>query len=248
VTIAVTVLGSSGVYATRERACSGYLLELGGSRLWMDAGTGTWQNLVEHLDYRYLDGIFLSHRHPDHTSDVFQAYHARFWGQPEPLDPIPLWGPEETLERITGFYKDCSEAFIMHAVTPDSAVEIDDARLTFCQMAHPPETLGVRIEHDGAVLAYSADSGPDADFETLAGGAAVFLCEATLQSSDPLWSGHLRASQAGEIAARIGVRKLCLTHLPPHRDLSQSLAEAEGAGGDVAVDLATDGLRLEVPS
>ena len=242
----VTVLGSSGLYATRTRACSGYLLHLGDSCIWMDAGTGSWRNLLEHVDFKELDGIFLSHRHPDHTTDVYQAYHARFYGQPEPLAPIPLWAPEETIDRVAAFYRDCGEAFVMHALTPESALEINDARLTFFQMAHPPETLGVRVEHDGGVLAYSADTGPDADFEGLAGGASVFICEATLQNVDPVWSGHLRASQAAEIAARVGVDKLVLTHLPPLRDHARSLAEAETVGGDVVVSLAADGLLLEV--
>lgn len=244
--IDLTVLGTSGVYATRTRACAGYLLEVGDSHIWVDAGTGSWRNLIEFIDFRDLDGIFLSHRHPDHTTDVYQAYHARFYGVPDPLDPIPLWAPEETIDRVATFYKDCGEAFIMHALTPESAVEISDARLTFYKMAHPAETLGLRVEYEGDVLAYSADTGADADFEGLAGGASVFVCEATLQNVDPIWFGHLRASQAAEIAARVGVERLFLTHLPPDRDHARSLAEAEATGGDVIVDLAADGLKLEV--
>jgi ribonuclease BN (tRNA processing enzyme) len=244
--IAVTVLGSSGVFPTRARSCSGYLLELNGSRIWLEAGPGSWRNLIEYVDYHDLDGVILSHRHPDHTSDVFMAYHARFWGEESgPLAPIPLWAPAETLEGLEAFYPGCNEAFTLHTIDEHSAVEIEDARLTFYKMAHPPETLGLRIESEGAVVSYSADSGPDADFEKMAGDADLFICEATLQDSDELWHGHLRASQASEIAGRVGARRLVLTHLPPGRDLDRSLAEARAAAV-AECDLAYDGMRVEL--
>jgi ribonuclease BN (tRNA processing enzyme) len=248
VSINVTVLGSSGVYATEARACAGYLVELGETKLWMDAGAGTWRNLVAAIDYSQIDGVLLSHRHPDHTTDVYQAHHARVWGQSEPLERIPLWAPGETVERLTAFYDDCEEAFDLHVVTAGAAIEIGDSRVSFYEMAHPPETLGMRIEREGAVLAYSADSGPDADFDGLAGDAGVFLCEATLQDSDRLWNGHLQASQAGKIASSAGVGHLILTHLPPGRNHEVSLTQAQATAGELAVELATDGMKLEVGS
>jgi ribonuclease BN (tRNA processing enzyme) len=245
-TIAITVLGSSGMFATADRACSGYLVEIGDKRLWLDAGAGTWQHLLEYIGYEDLDGVLLSHRHPDHTTDMFQAYHARWLGGPEPLPPIPLWAPAETLECVSGFYDVTEDGFILHEIDESTSLQIDDVHFTFFKTAHPPYTLGVRIERDGAVIAYSADSGEEADFAGLAGGADVFLCEATLQDRDELWFGHLRASQAGRIAAEVRAKLTVLTHLPPGRDLALSLAEAQAASGDSDVLLASDGLRLEV--
>lgn len=243
--LAITVLGSSGMFATPERACSGYLLEIGERRIWMDAGAGTWQRLLGYVDYEDLDGVLLTHRHPDHTTDMFQAFHARWLGGPEPLEPIPLWAPAETLECVQAFYDVSDQGFILHEIDEGGSLDVEDARFTFFRMAHPPQTLGVRIERDGAVVAYSADGGEDADFAGLAGGAGLFLCEATLQEIDELWYGHLRASQAGRIASEVGARLTILTHLPPGRDHDRSLAEAQAAG-DTDVLLAFDGLRMEV--
>jgi ribonuclease BN (tRNA processing enzyme) len=243
--ISVTVLGSSGMFQTKERSCSGYLLELGETHIWMDAGAGSWRNLINHLDYENLDGVLLSHRHPDHTTDVYQAAHARYFGRREPLGPIPLWAPQETITQVHAFY-DTEGAFDMHVVAAGAALEIGDARVYFFKMAHPPETLGIRVEREGAVLSYSADTGLEADFAGLAGDAGLFICEATLQDVDSPWEGHLQASQAGKLAESVGARKLLLTHLPPNRDHRHSLAEATGTAGDVMVELAKDGLRLEV--
>ena len=242
----VTVLGSSGMYATPERACSGYLLEVDESRLWMDAGAGSWRNLLRSVAYQALDGVLLSHRHPDHTTDVYQAFHARHYGGPEPLPSIPLWAPAETLERLCGFGSEIQESFDLRTIAAGDSLDIAGARFSFVAMVHPAETVGMRIEHDGAVLSYSADTGPEADMETLARGADVFVCEATLQDSDEPWEGHTSASAAGVIAADLAVNRLLLTHLPPWRDLGLSLKQARGASGDVVVDLAEDGMRLEV--
>lgn len=244
--LSVSVLGSAAMFATPQRAASGYLVELDGFRLWLDAGPGTWRNLLGILDYTELDGVLLSHRHPDHTTDVFEAYHARSFGGPEPLDPIPLWAPAETIDRVNGFCPEAAEAFELRPVAAGDVIMIDRATVALTEMVHPPETVGARIELDGAVLAYSADSGPEADFQRLAGDADVFLCEATLQDSDPAWEGHLRASQAARIATAASARRLVLTHLPFRRDPEVSLREAEKESAGVEVSLAADGARIEV--
>ena len=245
--LAVTVLGSSAMYASLDRAASGYLLEVDDTTLWLDAGGGTWRNLLSVTDYRSLDGIVLTHRHPDHTIDVFQAFHARAYGDTEPLPPLPLWAPSETLTHLNGFTNDLIKAFTPIAISDASVLELGSARLTFTSMAHPAETLGVRVETGSGVLAYSADSGPGADFRRLGADADVFICEATFQDSDEEWEGHLRASQAAAVASEIGARSLVLTHLPHERDLEMSLKEARAAG-EVEVLLAQDHMRIEVGS
>ncbi|MEA2510507.1 MAG: hypothetical protein QOG21_2589 [Actinomycetota bacterium] len=242
----VTVLGSSAWYATPERAASGYLVDFGSMRLWLDAGGGTWVRLLETVDFREVDGVMLTHRHPDHTIDLFQLFHARQYGGPEPMDPIPLWAPPETIDRILAFTSQVDEAFDLQCVEPDDKVDIAGAQVSFFDMAHPPETLGVRIERDGGVFAYSADTGPEFDAMGLAGDADVFLCEATYQDGDRLWEGHLSATQAATAAAGAGASELVLTHLPPSRDLGVSLSDATRAAADVRVQLAHDGLKMEI--
>lgn len=245
-TLGVTVLGSSGMWATTERACAGYLLELGDQSVLLDCGAGVWRNLLRHTDHASIDAVILSHRHPDHVTDLFQLFHARLYAQAEPLPEIPLWAPAETLERVTGFSKELDQAFHLTSISAGDELAIGELVLKFFSMAHPPDTVGVRIESDGTVLAYSSDTGPGGDLDGLAAGADVFMCEATLQESDESWEGHLSAAQAGEAAARAGVGKVLLTHLPPGRDAGLSLVEAHKTSGDTEVQLAADGLKLEI--
>lgn len=244
--LAVTVLGSSGMFATKERACAGYLVEIEGKKLWMDAGAGTWRHLLQYVDYEILDGVLLTHRHPDHVTDVFQCGHARALGGPEPLPPIPLWAPGETLDRLSSYYENTTEMFDTKPIKAGGSLEFAGAHLTFFEMAHPCETVGVRLEHDGAVLAYSSDTGPGGDIQPLAAEADLFLCEATLQDEDESWEGHMKASQAAEAALQAGAKRLLLTHLPPGRDFGLSLVEGHKAAGDVDVQLAADLMHIEV--
>jgi ribonuclease BN (tRNA processing enzyme) len=245
VTLSVTVLGSSGMFATATEACSGYLVEWGGFKLWLDAGAGTWQSLRSKIDYRDLSGVLLTHRHPDHTTDVFQALHARYLGIDGKLAPIPLWAPQGTLDVLTAFDSDMDDAFELRSVSGSERLELNGAGLSFVAMSHPPETLGVRIEEGGSVAAFSADSGPAADFEALAHDADLFVCEATL-AGGASWEGHLNGAQAGAIAAAVGARKTLLTHLPPERDHAPTLAEARAAAPSSSIELAEQGRRYEI--
>ncbi|MDQ4058224.1 MAG: MBL fold metallo-hydrolase [Actinomycetota bacterium] len=245
--LAVTVLGCSGVYQSRESAASGYLVEVDGERWLLDAGGGTWRNLLQHMDYRDLRGVVLSHRHPDHTIDIWQLFHALQYGDIEaPAPAIPLWAPQETIDRLLGFDPGLAEGFDLKPVTVDSVITFGEARVSFGRMKHPPVTLGARIELNGSIFAYSADTGLEGDFESTARDADVFVCEATAQNSEEPWWGHLCAADAGSIAARLGVRKLVLAHIRPGSDRQLSLAEARATAADIEVELASDGLRLEV--
>jgi ribonuclease BN (tRNA processing enzyme) len=243
-TTRLTILGTSARFATTERASSGYLLDVDGHRLWLDAGAGTWRNLLACCAYDEIEGVVITHRHPDHATDVFQMEHALLYGPSGPQPPMPLWAPAETLEALRGFKE--LDAFDSFAVAGGDSIEFAGATIRFVSMAHPPETVGVRVETSDGVVAYSSDSGEDADFGALAGGADLFLCEASSQDSDAVWEGHLRASQAGRIAAEVGARRLLLTHLPVDRDLALSLEEARRAAGAVPVEIATDGATYEV--
>ncbi len=234
------------MFATPERAASGYLVEIDGFKLWMDAGGGTWQHLLHHLDYPDIDGVLLSHRHPDHTIDLFQAFHARLYGGRD-VSPTTLWAPKETIERITFFSPELPDAFEVKQIEAGGVLDIAGAKVSFFEMAHPAETCGVRIECDGSVLAYTADTGPGADLAGLARNADLFICEATFQDSDqPFWEGHLSAGQAGTAAKEAEAKNLVLTHLPAGRDLDLSLAEARRTAGSTTVELAEDRHTIEI--
>ena len=245
-TFSITPLGCSALYSTVDSACSGYLVDVGGFKLWLDAGGGTWQKLLTIMDFADVDGVLLTHRHPDHTIDLFQFFHARLYGERD-LAKIPLWAPEETIQRVIGYSAETQETFDMKTISGDGRIEVGDGAASFVEMKHPAETCGIRIQQGDAVLAYTADTGPGSDFHALGHDADVVLCEATFQDSDqPWWEGHMSATQAGRMANEVGVSRLVLTHLPPTRDHGLSLSEARKEAGSAGVELAVPGGTIEV--
>src|SRR5262249_52560901 len=117
---------------------------------------------------------------------------------------------------------------------PPGSTEIGPLRVTAERMSHPVETFGFRLEHGGAVLAYSADTGETDALMRLARDADLLLCEASLGEPGPqgpaLPQGlHLPGRQAARYAERAGVGQLVLTHLAPWNDVARTLDEADQA-------------------
>lgn len=108
-----------------------------------------------------------------------------------------------------------------------SPLKIGDIDITFYKVEHPIPTLAMRFHTQDIVIAYSADSGPCRALEEVAQKANLFLCEATLLDTDTGPApGHLTARQAGELAARAGVKSLLLTHFQPGYSAEHIIAEA----------------------
>ena len=88
----LTVLGTSGGYPPPGSACSGYLVEEDDTRVWIDAGSGTFPRLLEHCAPNELTAILISHLHADHWTDLVLGLHAlRFAFERE--HPLPVYGP-----------------------------------------------------------------------------------------------------------------------------------------------------------
>ena len=118
-------------------------------------------------------------------------------------------------------------------------------------VAHPVEAYALRVEHEGASLVYSGDTGPCAALVELAQGADVLLCEASWPHVVPgRWTKppgdlHMSGRQAGEHAAAAGVGRLLITHVPMWCDPAALLAEARAAFGG-PVELVAPDVSYEV--
>ena len=65
------ILGKYGPYGKAgEGAASGYLITDDDFCFLLDMGSGVLSRLIAEIDVKNLDGIFISHLHYDHTSDL----------------------------------------------------------------------------------------------------------------------------------------------------------------------------------
>jgi ribonuclease BN (tRNA processing enzyme) len=174
----------------------------------------------------------LTHEHPDHWTD---------------LESMAVWagyGPGRAR------WRDAGRALPVHAppglarwshfadapwidwrdLSPSLVLTVGSLTARFVATDHGPPTLAVGLAHEGATLAYSADSGPAWSVEEL-GGAQTFLCEATYTQEGEGSLQHLSGRQAGAMARAAGVQRLIITHRWPTVSADAVRAEAAEAFG-----------------
>lgn len=230
----VTVLGCDASYPSPGGACSGYLLQSGSTALWMDAGSGTMAQLAKQVDIDRLDGIVISHAHPDHWTDLLVYHHLVRYHRER---SVPVYAPRRVLELMEAVNGEVLP-LDWHVIDETSTAKVGGIALRFSRTDHPPETLAVRVDGEGRSMAYTADTGPAWSMAGAFGdGVDVALCEATYLADREGTAGHLSGRQAGALARAAGARRLVLTHLWPVIDPQAVRAEAEGAYGG-PVDLA----------
>lgn len=236
----IRVLGCAGGWPSAGRACSGYLVTEGATCLWLDAGAGTLAELLCHVSPRDVDALWISHLHPDHCSDLGAVRNLLAYGGARDGRPLPVHGPPGWPQWFDAAVPDSratAAVFEMHELQDRSTVAIGDLRLTPFAVRHGVVTFACRVESDGAVFAYSADSGPCPSLTELCRGADLFACESFRSLPDAGDSDTVMTpEQAAAIAVDGGARSLLLTHLHPAADPDQALARARGTfGGPVAV-------------
>jgi ribonuclease BN (tRNA processing enzyme) len=251
--LTLTVIGCSGSVPGPQSAASCYLVEADDFRLVMDLGSGALGPLQRHCAISDIDAVLLSHLHPDHCIDVLPLYVARTYGPEGRLPRLPVYGPAgaggDLARAYPGGRDPEQEAFggaFAFADLAPGRTSIGPLDVTVARMAHPVPTWGIRIEHGGRAVVYSADTGPCESLVELARGADLFLCEASYVDEDTNPPDlHLTGAEAGEHAARAGVRRLVLTHIPPWFDPTDALAAA-GKTFDGPIELARPGSSYQV--
>lgn len=243
----LTVLGCSGSMPGPDSPASGYLLEADGYRLVLDLGNGAFGALQRHINPAEVDSIVISHLHADHCIDLTSYIVALRFGGPGyrvrgPQGRISLIGPAGTRDRIEAAYDPYARKLGLHELfgfsTPASG-ELGPFALSFAQMNHPVPTSAVRVTCGDRTLVYSGDTGESDALVSLAHGADVLLCEASVGPDELYVPGlHLTGKQAGEHADRAGVDRLIVTHVSPWNSRQVAADEAAGAFGG-AVEIAT---------
>ncbi|GAA2197895.1 MBL fold metallo-hydrolase [Sinomonas flava] len=257
----LTIVGCSGSFPGPSSPASCYLLTANdGERDWrvlLDLGSGALGVLQRYIHLSDIDGVLLSHLHPDHCMDLTGLHVAVHW------DPdgwtagrVRVWGPAETPKRIVTALDmeppaDLDEDFEFHRWSAGEKIELGPFTFQAFPVRHPiAEPYAIRVEAsepgvDGTVrrsiLAYSGDTDSCPELVEAAQGADLFLCEAAYHEGrdDAIDGVHLTGLRAGQAAHDAAAKRLLLTHLPVWNDANRSVAEAQEAyDGPIAVAVA----------
>jgi ribonuclease BN (tRNA processing enzyme) len=236
--------------------CAGLLLQTDRTRLVLDLGPGTLQELRRHTDFRTLDAVIVSHMHVDHVLDLLALRHALAYNpQPAPA-PVPVWlppGGTEHLAQATAPFDACDEPGRFESTVkvaeyaPARPLTIGDVVVTFAPAKHYIPAWAIRFQASrGPDLGYTGDTGPAAALQEFFAGVHILVAEATLlEPGGRSWNerGSLTAAEAGELAKAAGAEILILTHMWEELGFAVYRAQAETAFPG-QIEMAVPGLTL----
>jgi len=247
----LTVLGAGTALPVPGRSPAGYLLEVGDEALLFDLGPGTLARLAAAgVSYRRIRRVFVSHLHSDHVLDLvtlLQASNATpGWTREEPLELVGCHGLGTFVESITRLFDGTAPENFPIRITEmgNERRQFEGWTLETALTQHTPESIGFRVEADGATVVYSGDAVECPALRNLARDATVFVCECSFPRG---WHtcDHVTADGAGRMAQTANARRLVLSHLyPPAQEADvagQARAEYEGE-----VVVAVDGTIVKV--
>jgi ribonuclease BN (tRNA processing enzyme) len=235
--VRLTVVGCSGSVPGPDSAASCYLVEAEGFALVLDLGDGATGALQRHVELTKIDTVLLSHLHADHCVGLTSLTVALKHGPARRDSAIPVLGPSNVTARVqelhgartSGEHAQLAKLLAFDVVR-ERTWPIGPFQITARRVDHPVEAYAFRIEQGGRTLAYSGDCAPCAGLDEVARGADLALVEAAYVEDPANLAGvHHTPRDAGELAARVAVSKLVVTHVPPWHDAAAAAAEAAKA-------------------
>lgn len=237
------VLGAATPFPKPDEPCSGYLLQAGGTAVWVDAGSGTLAELQRHVALAEVDAIWISHMHPDHWADLLAAWNA--YANDEGLPRPKVFGPPGWADRLDGALGQegaAAKVFDVVELHDRMKVEVGPIELQAFVMRHSVPTFGVRAEINGRAVAYSADTGPCDALVQLAQGAELLVVEVGASESAEF---HCTPEEAADGAAAAGIGQALLTHLEPGLEAAEAIRRFQGRVA-CGVGVARAGLSIRV--
>src|SRR5215208_2861232 len=227
-----------------KRTRSGAVLEAGGSTILIDTPPELRLQLIA-SGFSQIDAVLYTHEHADHINgiDDLRIFSVR------QRKPLPLYGPEETLDRLRSSFNYIFDDSIrpyegtskprlaLHQTVPGQLIRIAGIEVLPLAFQHGHlRVFGYRFEK----LAYITDikAIPPAERERLQ-GLEVLVLNALWWRPHPT---HLSISEAIATAQELGARRTFLTHLT--HETGHSELETKLPAG---VFPAYDGLTVEVP-
>lgn len=191
----------------------------GGRTLVFDLGYGNVRALQRaKFDLASITDVFISHRHPDHCSDIAALLFAFRYSLKPKSGTLRLWGPK-------GFSTFVRRLRLAHEPWCDArgydlevreiglgSVFQEDWSVQSLPVPHPTPALAYRLTYKGKSFAYSGDSGFNTALPDFASEADLFLLECA-SSEREAFDGHMTPRLALATLAASHCKRGVLTHV-----------------------------------
>jgi len=233
------ILGTGTFFANINRTASAYVLEINDKKILIDCGPGTLVRLsqlgikIEDLDY-----VFITHLHPDHTSDLFPLfmnYRLSDLTSPGSITKFPKFFGPIGLDQFMSNYAKNSELFAydgwgkIEVLDYSSSPKFDDFvfksfKVDHFAFEHFAKAYSLRFESDDKSIVFSGDTADCHGIRDASQNADVFVCDASFPKDVKL-KAHMNTLEIGDVSESSHVKKLILVHFYPQYDDIDLVAE-----------------------
>jgi len=237
--------------ATQKRKTGGIRIISSKANIHVDPGPGALVYSIEMgLDPRKIDGILVSHAHPDHSNDAAVLIEAMSEGTTKKRGILlastsVLYG-NEVCEKVLSKYHQSIPSQIVEAKIGASVV-IGDIEINVCKAVHSdPSAVGFRFKTIYGDFAYMPDSEYFDDVDKYYGNVRLIILSVLRPSNAP-WTGHMSTDDAIKVIEKIKPETAVITHFGMHMILRKPELEAkiiENATG-IPVIAAKDGMHIK---
>jgi len=231
-TTKLTVLGSGTFFVNKNRSSSAYLLETDNKRILIDCGPGTLMRLsqlkVKPWD---IDYVFITHFHPDHTSDLFPFFMnirlGEYFLEKNSMKFPQIIGPKGIAKFILKTSKNCELLSVRgwnKIIFTDvknkiklGAIEVETFKVKHVAFGLNVNAYAYRFVINKKIIAFSGDSVECPGLKKACQNADIFVCDTSTpknQNND----AHINTSQIGKMSSMCKVKQVVLSHLYPYTD------------------------------
>lgn len=248
-------LGTGGgrfVTITQKRRTAGIRLLSDGFNVHLDPGPGglvySWKL---GLDPQKIDGILVSHAHPDHYNDAEVLVEAMTRGTVRRRGVLAaarsVLRGGETAEVAISKYHQSLPGRVVEVVAGED-FEVGGVRVVGAEARHSDvDAVGFRFETDVGSIGYTSDTEFFEGIERYYKGVRILiLC--VLRPSEEPWQGHMTTDDAMKIVSAVKPEFVVLTHFGMKMIFRGPVGEAKRVvkGTGVETVAARDGMELLV--
>jgi ribonuclease Z len=240
-------LGTSGAVPSADRDTTSLVFDADTGAFLVDCGGSPVQRLRRlGIDPLALSHVVITHIHPDHAYGLpALVQNLMLLGRTAPLTVVCRREHVAPLRTLLGVFDQWERPGVypvsLSPIVPDvGAPAFALGPLAVCTAPNDHGRMAnfaVRVDGGAAgAVVYSSDTRPCDAVIALARGADTLVHEATFPQRDRGRFGvHSTAAEAGQVAARAGVRRLILAHIEAdyHAETDALAAEARREFGGV---------------
>ena len=238
----IVLTGTGSPIPDANRAGPSTLVKAGDTHILVDAGRGVVMRMAGGGSMPpFLAAVLVTHLHSDHIcglNDVITTH----WVMTQGNAALKIYGPVGTAQfvkrQMAALEADISYRIAHHndltegprvevtELQPGDSFEVNDVAVTTAATEHSPvrPTIGFRLQHESTVAALVGDTIPCDGVDALAAGADVYvqtvirrdLVELSpMEMFRDILDYHSGVIEAAQTAARVGAKRLALTHMVP---------------------------------